>query len=298
MTKQEVLTYLDTYTRLGTLRRSSMSKGYADAIRRQVIAFLNSTDSLFVAEGAALAIELRSWLANQDCRSSSKNTMAGNLSRFFAEHFLLERKHVEEIVRRFPRSASSWSSQALDASQLLALFKFYKPSKNAKYADYRNYCLLATALLIGARRSQVIRIAKWEYGRDDTFNLWLPRLKNESQTATLKRIPRSIVLPTGDTYGYALDLYCGVRKAGDYFFNTSSGKKLGDAYLYSMLLQFKEFKVHPHQLRHTAGTLVSERAGITQAAILLDHEHVSTTQGYVTKAHVDTGKILETAWKS
>ncbi len=297
MTKKEVLEYLETYTSLGTVRRQLMSSGYASALRRQVGAFVGSLSGDDVPEGAMLAIRLRSWLAVQRCRASSKNTMAGNLSRFFAEHFLLERRHVEEIVRRFPRPAAKWSTQALTAEQLLALFSYYKPNHTSRYADYRNYCMLSVALLIGARRSQIVDIRRWEF-TPDTFCLWLPRLKNESQTAVQKTIPKAIVLPTGDTFGYALDLYCSVRKAGDTFFNSPAGQPLSAAYMYGMLRGFPDFPVHPHQLRHTAGTLVSERSGIAQAAILLDHEHVSTTQGYVTRDHVDTRKILEEAWRS
>lgn len=298
MTKQELMSQLTAFTKLGTKRRELMSNGYATSLYRQVSSFIDTLpDDQPIPEGDDLAIRIRTWLAHkQDARASTKNTMAGNVSRFFAEHFMLKREHIDVVVRRFPRPAAKWSSQALTAPQLEALFRAFKPNSKSKYSGFRNYCLLATALLTGARRSQLMNITEWKH-EQTIFNLWLPRLKNESQEATLKRIPHSIVLPSGDTYVYALSHYFGQRPQSKYLFCASNGNKLSDAYMYQMLGAFTQFKVHPHQLRHTAGTLVSERAGIMQAAILLDHEHVSTTQGYVTKSHVDTGAILETTWK-
>jgi integrase len=52
----------------------------------------------------------------------------------------------------------------------------------------------------------------------------------------------------------------------------------------------KSHRFHPHQLRHSAGTLIRAVEGIEMARIILGHRHLKTTEIY---AEQDVRKAVE-----
>jgi len=292
-TKQEVDGYLKAYIKLGTQRRDRMSASYARLLENYVPQFIGSRS--VVEPGSVLAIELRDYVASLPLKQSSKSTVASAIVRFFQEHFMLDETQGTIVTKRFPRRREAWSSKSLSKDQLKQLFDTFGPrvDRRSRYRDQLQYSMLATTLVIGARRSQIPAITEWEL-KDDTLVIGIPRLKNVAQDISVKRIPLETTLPDGNKFRDAIIPYVEIRTNSEYLFCDKSGKKLSDSYLYTML---HKHGVNPHALRHTAGTFITRSSGIAVAAALLDHERVATTQGYIQRDTLTTDNAVREAWK-
>lgn len=91
------------------------------------------------------------------------------------------------------------------------------------------------------------------------------------------------------------------HKSPPSFFLNRSGSEVTDDYyrgFYAALGKELCLKLHPHIFRHTAGTMITKSAGIAQAASILGHSSVTTTQRYVRQSGFDQPAILSQVFSS
>lgn len=157
------------------------------------------------------------------------------------------------------------------------------------YTGQRNKAMIVAMANLGLRVSEVVNLKK------DNIDL-----TNRKLRVVNGKYSKDRDLIIGPVTAEALRQWDKRRKGGDYFFNTSKGKKLQTRYVQAMVARYAKRagikkKVTPHTLRHTFATnFYRQTKDIETLRSLLGHSDISTTQIYVTLANID----IENAMKS
>jgi len=150
------------------------------------------------------------------------------------------------------------------------------------YTGQRNKAMIVAMANLGLRVSEVVNLKK------DNIDLTSRKLRVVNGKYSKDRD-----LIIGPVTAEVLREWDKRRKGGDYFFNTSKGKKLQTRYIQAMVARYAERagikkKVTPHTLRHTFATnFYRQTKDIETLRSLLGHSDISTTQIYVTLANID-----------
>jgi site-specific recombinase XerD len=201
----------------------------------------------------------------------------------------------------FKGTAGNWSEKALNNTELLTLFTFLK-EKSARQdvaaSGLRDLHLVATMMFSGLRISQVcgLTIADVEVKDGEYVALHTVRQKAHDENMVCKVIPRSVPIPGCDTFGCIHTAYTSSRIAthtnpDEPFYISSRGNALLTGTVRANFSDWSQrlgFHVHPHRLRHTCGTIVALNVGIAQAALMLDHSDIRTTQRYIADVRPDS----------
>ena len=157
------------------------------------------------------------------------------------------------------------------------------------YTGQRNKAMIVAMANLGLRVSEVVNLKK------DNIDL-----TNRKLRVVNGKYSKDRDLIIGPVTAEVLREWDKRRKGGDYFFNTSKGKKLQTRYVQAMAARYAKRagikkKVTPHTLRHTFATnFYRQTKDIETLRSLLGHSDISTTQIYVTLANID----IENAMKS
>ncbi len=303
VTKAKVIDQLDEYARLPTSKRDRMDPATKANIRLTLNSLFKTIEGDSIPTDGELVSVIRTWAANNDDLSmATKNMRLSGLCNFFAEYGYVDLVDTATLRKRYrSKSSSLWGEKALDASQIkILLEQIYLRKKKSKLSGTRMWVATATMLLCGARIGQMIDCTHWILDVD-MITLCLKRQKNKSEVNVWKDVPLGITLPDGRRYGDVLSEYLEHREMlcaeNPYFLCTPEGSPLSHVafrMFYNRLAL--PFYMTPHTLRHTAATITAQNVGVVQAAELLDHESIQTTQQYLKKNKKSVYPSIYKAW--
>lgn len=296
-------TQLATYMNYSTSVREVMSDSTRNSLRLCSAQFFRHCQAAagcdITADPAANALLFEQYLNSTNRKNSSKRIIIHILGKFLTTFGYLTRLDYERMERGYKAHYKPWSDKALGDEEVIALLTIFQRRGLHIFSRRRDYTMLVTALLTGGRVGQITYCNKWDV-EEDGIVLWFKRQKSRDQSLKPKHIPFGITLPNGDNTERIYKTYLQRRAEkyleSDWLFPNKQGTELHKLYFGEVLTRESPFPVHPHQLRHTAGTIVANRVGILQAAELLDHSNVTTTQRYVRRGQTTTSATIERAW--
>ncbi|MBX7156080.1 MAG: site-specific integrase [Bacteriodetes bacterium] len=297
MNKDEVLSYLEQYCVSPTTKSSTMSSSYSRITKLYVKQFLNTFPHV-LPNGNELKIEIKRFIAHGKRKASTNRVIATTLCLFLTDIYLLTKEDAKEIIRKYPSSQIDWSVKSLSVEQQVELLTALRNRGSKQFSRIRDYCITVIMLLTGIRVSQVIQISNWNI-TDDVFTFDVKRQKNIHKTIRRKEIPLKVKLPDGTLFKDVITLYLSKRPDSLYLFPTKDGGMLSTQYLRYFFNKnsLLGIHIHPHMLRHTAGTTIAENVSVPAAAAVLDHANIVTTMRYIKQAD-STSDIILKAWNS
>jgi integrase len=291
----DIVSYLETYCELSTTKREKMSTSYAKILRYNISSFAASTERANELRGAALVVAVRVWLQSRDLKTSSRKAIATAMSKYLNSLGYLSQKEADALRKSYRSSLPSWSEKSLTQAQVEHLLstpvRRYK--KNPSYTRSRDLFGAILMAMMGVRVGQLCSIKVDSLNASNEFITFaVPRQKSRAEGLIEKK------MPIAGLDGSAL-VYCGVdvkklfvdfvskRPMSQYLFANEEGERLCESYWRERMAYWSKvsgIKASPHSLRHAAGTRVATKVGVVQAAALLDHSDVQTTQRYIKKA--------------
>jgi integrase len=308
MTIPELLAETDRHCQASTRKRDEMSESYARLTKSYMERFCNTIQDVTLTDIPALKRALKNYLSRNVWNTSTRRLIAHAITAVLVDSYLISEAEASEITNRFPAPRSDWSTKALSSDEqreLLNSIRTRIPSK-APHGDWlpyfsriRDYCLTATMLLSGIRGSQAIGITKWELTHSSIV-IYVMRQKNKISELRAKEIPLTVQLPDLTRFADMINLYLTVRQKrcprSEYLFPDKLGGSLHANYLRNFFNRYAPFPMHPHRLRHTAGTVIARKVGVPQAAALLDHTSIQTTMRYIDTAQISTKDTITEGW--
>ena len=182
----------------------------------------------------------------------------------------------EAIIYRNPYPKNTFPQapppqlKILTLEQLEALLAY----KSSGYQSIRDQAIIRVLRDTGLRVSELVKIT-------------LPDLDFAERTITvfMSKVRRYKVVPFTETTRQVLDFY--LRSRGDethYLFPGRDGSAITDKAVRMRFRKISEalgFRVHPHLLRHHAGTEIFKKGGQIAAMALLGHIDTKATSRYV-----------------
>lgn len=297
MNKDELLSYLELYCISPTTKSSTMSSTYSRITRLYVKQFLSTLPQV-LPNGTELKMAIKKFVANGKRKTSSNRVVATTLCLFLSDVYMLTKEEAKEIIHKYPPSQIDWSVKSLSVEQQVELLTMLRNRGSKQFSRIRDYCITVIMLLTGIRVSQVIQISNWNI-TDDIFTFDVHRQKNIQKTIRRKEIPLKVKLPDGTLFKDVITLYLSKRPDSLYLFPTKEGEMLSTQYLRYFFNKnsLPGIHIHPHMLRHTAGTTIAENVSVPAAAAVLDHANIVTTMRYIKQAD-STSDIILKAWNS
>lgn len=297
MNKDELLSYLEQYCISPTTKSSTMSSSYSRITKLYVKQFLSTLPQV-LPNGNELKMAIKKFVANGKRKTSSNRVVATTLCLFLSDVYMLTKEEAKEIIHKYPPSQIDWSVKSLSVEQQVELLTALRNRGSKQFSRIRDYCITVTMLLTGIRVSQVIQISNWNL-TDDVFTFDVKRQKNINKTVRRKEIPLKVKLPDGTLFKDVITLYLSKRPDSLYLFPTKDGGMLSTQYLRYFFNKnsLLGIHIHPHMLRHTAGTTIAENVSVPAAAAVLDHANIVTTMRYIKQAD-STSDIILKAWNS
>jgi len=298
------LYYLEAYIHSSTKKREIMDEETA----RLVVLYCNrffSDVNVATLNSVQLRLEIRAWLHNYKCdktgntlATSSKKTIAGLIGRFSKDCGLLTKEDLYELLSYFRPEESNWSEKTLSVTDEMRLINLLSVSSKQSFTKSRNLLSVMLMIITGMRVSQITLLKNDDVQvTDDTIVIFPTLQKRAGESKSRKEFSLDSAVG-GYNFNSALTAYqyhSKIASYSNYYFHNRTGGQLSTAYFrgfFGKLGERLNISVSPHSCRHTAGTRISIECGITQAAIVLDHSDIRTTQRYVSKTQQDTAKII------
>lgn len=297
-----LLAQLDTYVVSPTAWRDMMSSSASKMLKRSVKLFLEFHNyNTTMPHGSELVDRIREWLNAAEHARSTKSLMLSLFLAFLREHEYITPESSVPLRRRFNvRASGNWSTKALSNEEIAIFLDYHHRFGVTTFVNLRRYVLSATLLLTGSRLNAMLDCQNW-FTDVDVLSICIPKYKTKIPEDVWKDIPLNIILPDGRDYGKHLMQYIARREyecaTNPFLFCNEDGSRMKDkgyqSWLGSMAVPFE---VGAHRLRHTAATVVAQRAGVMQANALLDHSTIAMTQRYIQKHKDSTLPIILKAW--
>lgn len=295
---------LDLKLSTSTKRREVMHSDTAKYTKRYVESFLSGLSAPDLLSSLTLRNCLRSWLHQQRLARSTQQLAAMVVSSFLYEEQAITAADRKYILGRFRAETADWSEKALSADELERILAELS-GRGAGLTALRDLYVTVLMTTLGLRISQALEIPalaaglyKGERGEELRMNVGSKKSAFNKAGITRRVLPAGLRL-AGCPYsaGELHALYVSVRPAGaKVLIANRSGEPVSDAYfrgLYQEVGHKLHIHLHPHRFRHTCGTAVTRAAGIAQAAAILGHASVNTTQRYVDRSQFDYAAIIE-----
>lgn len=298
------LQYLESYIKSSTRKRECMDKETARLVTFYTTKFFTEIDTTN-ADSLALRLMLRSWLHDYkhthggELALSTKKNIAGYVGRYCKNCGYMTASDFTELMNSFRPKKSVWSEKALSDENVVKLIHFMNKEHLKSFSRTRDLLATMFMLSVGLRIRQIIELKKDDVSEDEnTIYLRATLLKKSSDaTYSVKAIPKRLSV-NGVTIATIFKEYAAIMKESLYFFHNKTGQQITTNYyqwLFGKIEKVVRFPVTPHSLRHTAGTRIASKVGIVQAATVLDHTDIRTTQNYVSTANVNISSIIEQA---
>lgn len=283
---------LADYERTSTRKREVMSASTVQALR----CYLPSIDEAVGEATHMQAVQrIHHALLARDIAVSTRRTVAGAVGSFYVFAGILTRDERKELVSLYQPEDSTWSDKALDASQIYNLFTYLYGRRKVGVSGARNAYMITIMYLLGLRRDQVILLGPSDVTVDGDYIRYEVTIQKRKQrgktTKSLRRDTR--LMSFGPSLGELHDNYMAARERlfpNGGFFQCSVVATLSRAAMRSLFHTLSMrigAHITPHMLRHTAGTRIANTVGMAQAAAVLGHANIQTTQRYVRLADAD-----------
>lgn len=300
ITKAQLNNALVNYISLPTRKRDVMTYTVQMAAKQAVREFLIKYDQEEFPSGTELLVMIRDWIAQSGWSKTKKHKMARIFMAILKDQYIVDETASRDLVKRFKyKTDLNWSEKALTASELGILFyKMY--DMKSKYTDLRCATSIAFMLFSGAR-IQAALTAKNYVVTEEFLSVTIERQKSRVIEDIPKSIPLDIVMPNGIEFRHLIDEYMKEKERrsypSSYLFAGKDGAPLTAGAVRGYITRLNlPFHLTPHKLRHTAGTMVAENAGVLEATRLLDHSAISITQSYIKKYTGDSSESIKKAW--
>lgn len=284
---------LQAYSTSSTRKSDVMSESYARLTRIYCTQFINQLSNP-IPTGGALLQSIVLFLSRNNRKASSNRVVATALCSFLEYCALLQPTDTERIVSRYPQPPADWSTSALSRDQQRIMLDSLR-LRGKQFSRVRDYTMTCTMLLSGIRVSQCTSITEWEL-TESSLIITVLRQKNKLIQPRKKELPLVAILPDGVSYKNIIHLYMNLRpRSSAYLFPARDGTKISESYVRKFLDNYVPFDMHPHSLRHTAGSIIANNVSVPSASALLDHASIMTTMRYIAQPE-STADIIRSAW--
>lgn len=242
-----------------------------------------------------------SFIASLELGDNTKAMLVARLGKFLVWENYLTPEEYKEVRTLFRFSKPQWSKRALTNEDLKKFLQAVHSSFRSKETrvKYSLLCLImaATGCRVGQITSLLFENVKTKQNKLILRFKKLKSIEYKHEEFEIKQIPLDYKIENLCLKDL-LDEYMNWRmqiKSQKYFFVTNQGKKLSTNLVRQIFYKVSDkikLRVTPHKIRHTVGTYVAQKHGIMQAAILLGHSSISTTQYYIMKENIDTSSFV------
>ncbi len=298
------LQYLSSYIQSSTRKREIMDEQTARLVTFYCTKFFTEIDTTG-ADSTTLRLQLRQWLHNyktpkgEELAVSTKRNVAGYVGRYCKNSGYMTKDDLTELMNAFRPKKSSWSEKALTDDNVARVLRHMSYDHTCSFSKTRDLLATMIMLTVGLRIRQIIELKAEDVSEDEnTIYIRAMLLKKSSDaTYSIKQIPKRLSF-NNMTIVSIFNEYKALMKESLYFFHNRSGQQITTNYyqwLFGKIEKAVHFSVSPHSFRHTAGTRIASKVGIVQAATVLDHTDIRTTQNYVSTADVNVSDIISKA---
>lgn len=298
---------LYAYVRQSTRKREIMSEETARIVALYVSRFFSDVDAC-LTDSITLRNQLRAWLIekrnehnDQPLLISTKQLIAKFVGGYCKDCGWLSDADYTKLQRAFKPSMQSWSQKALTDDDVSKIIDYFTPRSAGCYSRSRDLLSVMIMLSAGCRIGQITALKQDDVTITDTaMQLSVILQKKAREGKSKKQIPLSVKIG-GLKFETAAEWYERLKDSASefYFYNRQREKLTTDyfRYLFQKAEKRLGFSFSAHSFRHTAGTRTAKNVGIVQAALLLDHESIQTTQRYVS-AEEDTSDIIHKSFNN
>lgn len=298
------LQYLSSYIQSSTRKREIMDEETARLVTFYCTRFFTEIDTTG-ADSITLRLQLRSWVHDyrtpkgEELAMSTKRNVAGYVGRYCKNSGYMTKDDFAELMNAFRPKKSSWSEKALSDENVNRILSHMSYDHSYSFSKTRDLLATMFMLTVGLRIRQIIELKAEDVTEDEnTIYIRATLLKKSSDaTYSIKQIPKRLSF-NGTTIIAVFNEYKGLMKESLHFFHNRSGQQITTNYyqwLFGKIEKAVHFSVSPHSFRHTAGTRIASKVGIVQAATVLDHTDIRTTQNYVSTAAASISDIISKA---
>lgn len=302
----KALDNLSSYVRQSTRKREIMDEETARIVVLYVTRFFSEVDAC-LSNSTTLKNQLRAWLVEKRHEQTRKPLMVATkqlIAKFVGGYckdggWLSDDDYIK-LQRAFKPQQQSWSLKALSDDDVLRVIRYFTPRANNCLSRSRDLLAVMTMLAVGLRIGQVVALTQDDVQQINNDFIVRPLLQKKVQGGkSRKNIPLDIKIG-GLEFETAMDWYSKFRyPRSEYYFHNKMGNKVSTDYYRGVFSKCEKrlgITLSAHSFRHTAGTRTATKVGVIQAALLLDHESIQTTQRYISLPK-DTADIVSKSFQ-
>ena len=303
------MTIQDQFTQYCRIPTAKRSEGREERSARIIGLYLNNYVSAYPK---VCYDSFRDYLTSAPISQSSKYLLKTTLGRFLLVYGYINESDMKILNKLFWMPVKNWSDQSLSVTDVE---KIIQESRRASSAFYRirNQAIFALLCSVGLRIGQVcsLQTKNVKIADDQSIEVRVAKEKdvrmNENINYSLKVIPpdfnigkytfRDLFVPYYEErlkIKYPVEQFFLAWK----FLDAIKLSEDNAGFLVRTIARRAGYdEVTPHSFRHYVGNKIANEQGIYEAAVILDHEKIETTQRYINKQTADTRRILEISGK-
>ena len=242
------------------------------------------------------------WLATAKLAKSTKGIIASGLGKFLYWVGKINQDDFNVIKQAFKPPSYNWSTQQLSDDNVVLILDIFRDG--AVETWMRNYCIFTLMATIGLRISQIINLKHSDVIiKDDGIDIMVELQKQnltdqKDSSKSVKVIPVEYHIKNHYPYKIIQE-YEGLLKhpvkKDSPFFTNRKGNKLTQNYLQKIardVSKITAINFTPHSLRHYVGHKIANQQGILNAAVMLDHQKLTSTMKYINNNNISTANML------
>jgi site-specific recombinase XerD len=290
---------LDIYRTLSTNKKID---GISDSVYKTIKSYGTQYESLYDVNRQTFL----EWLSGKKLSAASKATVASALAKYYHVMGDMSKEDRDIIIQSFRAPQSTWGDKSLDDKVISKSIVLASRATN-EFTARRNSLIIVMLASYGIRVGQLVAMDYDDIWQEDNYvSIKVDRQKERmTQLNKLSSIKKAgydykPVASTLHGLGYYVDRYLEVRddyaKDNNALFVSLTGTRLTSTYIQIMTKAIGDnigVELTPHCFRHHVASKVTKKFGIVQAAVLLDHKNITTTQRYLSPDDFDTKEVFD-----